>query len=271
MSLFQYIHINSVEQLRLDCIYIVEYDIVSVRHFYRAATGVRQRNQRRSHSPHNLHCVSIWSTAHLAPIMSSRMALLPQERMNLDLSYLSRRRVIRIGVIGDSHMRRTHNYLGRFFLNNDLVRVELRNYSQGGAKAETIDMRGLLLWSPDVAFIWCGSNDLDKRHQGPISDHAHKISALFNRCQSVGIQAFTLGLPNRYACLHISPEEYKRRSNRVNSWLKRRSARGGRYIELPKICYDFDNYLPDGVHLNNYCYRQVAIIIRTKIMSIIES
>ena len=202
--------------------------------------------------------------------MASRMQLPPQERMNLDLSYLSRRRVIRIGVIGDSHMRRTHTYLGRFFLNNDLVRVELRNYSQGGAKAETIDMRALLLWCPDLAIIWAGSNDLDIIHEGPISDHALKIRALFNRCQSEGIQAFTLGLPNRYACLHISPDMYKRRSDRVNYWLRRRSA-GGRHIDLPKICYDFENYLPDGVHLNNFCYRQVAIIIRNKIMSIIQN
>ena len=110
-------------------------------------------------------------------------------------------------------MRRTHNYLGRLFLNNDLVRVELRNFSQGGARAETIDLRGLLLWGPDIAFIWAGSNDLDIDHQGPISDHALKIRALFNRCQSEGIQSFTIGIPNRYVCLHISPSVYKTRSD----------------------------------------------------------
>ena len=94
-------------------------------------------------------------------------------------------------------MRRTHNFLGRLYLNNGLVTIYLRDFSRGGARADSIDMRDLLSWAPDVAFIWVGSNDLDIQHDGPVSDHVLKIRALWNRCQSEGIQAFTLGLPKR--------------------------------------------------------------------------
>ena len=47
MSLFQYIHINSVEKLSLACIYSVElkiYDIINVRYFFHS---IRQRTSTR--------------------------------------------------------------------------------------------------------------------------------------------------------------------------------------------------------------------------------
>ena len=150
--------------------------------------------------------------------------LAPQKRYNLDLSYLRRRRVIRVAVIGDSHMRRTHNFLTRQYLMNPYVTIELRNYARGGALAVSIDLSGLLIWGPDLVFIWVGSNDLDVVSQGPVSEHALKIRGIWNSCQEQGIHAYTIALPNRYSCQHISPEVYNTRSDRVNQWLLRQSA-----------------------------------------------
>ena len=173
-----------------------------------------------------------------------------------------------MAVIGDSHMRRTHSFLTRQYLSNAFVTIQVRNYSRGGALAVSIDMSDLLIWAPDLVFIWIGSNDLDLVHEGPVSDHALKIRAIWNTCQDQGIHAYTIGLPNRYSCQRISPEVYNTRSDRVNHWLRRRSA--GRHLELPECCYKHENYLADNVHLHNYCYRQVASLIRYKIMSVIR-
>ena len=118
---------------------------------------------------------------------------------------------------------------------NPYVIVELRNYARGGAYAVNIDMAGLLHWCPDLVFIWIGSNDLDMVSQGPHSEHAMKIRGIWNSCQAEGINAFTVGVPNRYRCRYISPELYNTRSDRVNQWLKRRSA--DRHLNLPVSCY----------------------------------
>ena len=151
---------------------------------------------------------------------------------------------------------------------NPYVTVKLRNYARGGATVVNIDMAGLLQWCPDLVFIWIGSNDLDIVSQGPVSEHAIKIRGIWNSCQAEGINAYTVSLPNRYHCQHISPEVYNTRSDRVNSWLRRRSA--GRHLDLPVCCYQRENYLPDNVHLQDFCYRQVASLIRNKIISVVR-
>ena len=151
---------------------------------------------------------------------------------------------------------------------NSYVTIELRSYARGGALAVSIDMSDLLTWCPDLVFIWVSSNDLDIVNQGPVSEHAMKIRGIWNSCQAEGINAFTLGVPNRYRCRNISPELYNTRSDRVNQWLRRRSA--GRHLNLPVSCYQHDNYLPDEVHHQNFCYRQVASLIRNKIISVVR-
>ena len=130
-----------------------------------------------------------------------------QVHYNLDLSYLHGRRRIQIGVIGDSHMLRAYNYLSQQFMNNPHVITEIRNYARGGAYAVSIDMSQLYQWSPDIVFILIGSNDLNVICEGPHSQHAHLVIRIWNACHEFGIQAFTLGIPNRYYCRSgLSPD-----------------------------------------------------------------
>ena len=170
---------------------------------------------------------------------------------------------IEVTMLGDSHAKKTFRHMETFEYMN--YRFVFRDATQGGATCATYSpeaIEGIVSrTTPDLVFLFLGSNDLDSEDGPKNSQHGRFAEPILDVWWEFQIrhkvETYVLALPNRFTYRSsVGRHRYQLRSSTSNEILQEQI--GSKFLELPADCYHCSGYCKDKVHLTNELYMKIA-------------